>query len=375
MEQERTRILLVEDNPGDARLLRVLLTEVGASRFELTHADTLGKGLECVTGQEFDVILLDLSLPDAQRLDTVNRMHAAASDKPIVVLTGLDDESVAVEAVRSGAQDYLVKGQIDGNLLARAIRYAIERKRTVTELEHARVKLEAQNQELAAASKLKSGLVDMAIHDFGTPMAIVRSYLELFRDGLLGELNEKQRDAVNRMLGSEDTLEGLRRDMLEISRFENGRIELEREKVDVREVAVYCVSQLEFLARGKGQEIVMNVPSIIARCDRRRISQVVTNYLSNAIRYTGENGRIEVSAANGTGTLRFAVKDSGRGIPEEDIERVFVGFYRSGEKVKGSTGLGLAVVKKIVEAHDGKAWCESEVGKGSTFHFSIPIDA
>lgn len=124
------RILLVEDNPGDARLLRESLMEVDSFRFDLTHVSTLSGGLERLAESVTDVVLLDLSLPDSFGLDSFIQVHAQAPGVPFVVLTGLADETLAIEAVRQGAQDYLVKGQVDPELLIRSIHYAIERKRS-----------------------------------------------------------------------------------------------------------------------------------------------------------------------------------------------------------------------------------------------------
>ncbi len=122
------RILLVEDNPGDVRMLREHLAEAGAGRFELTHVDRLSTGLERLADTSFDAVALDLSLPDSQGPATLARMHAAAKGVPIVVLTGIEDEALGVQLVKAGAQDYLVKGRVTGPLLTRALRYAIERK-------------------------------------------------------------------------------------------------------------------------------------------------------------------------------------------------------------------------------------------------------
>jgi serine phosphatase RsbU (regulator of sigma subunit) len=129
MEQSPIHILLVEDNPGDARLLRETLREVPAARFALAHVERLDQALRSLAEKRFDVVLLDLSLPDSQGLETCAKVHAGAPLATLVVLTGLDDETVAVQALQNGAQDYLVKGQVDGNMLMRSMRYAIERTR------------------------------------------------------------------------------------------------------------------------------------------------------------------------------------------------------------------------------------------------------
>src|SRR6266852_6136674 len=135
MNLEGIRVLLVEDNPGDVRLFLELLSETGAGHVKVDHVDRLATALERLSNQTFDVVLLDLSLPDAHGLDTLVRAHAHAPSGPIVVLTGLDDQALAVKAVRAGAQDYLVKGRVDGDLLVRSMRYATERARALEALE------------------------------------------------------------------------------------------------------------------------------------------------------------------------------------------------------------------------------------------------
>jgi signal transduction histidine kinase/DNA-binding response OmpR family regulator len=141
------KVLLIEDNAGDARLLREFLKEPQGSSFELVHVDRLSEALSSLARESYGIILLDLSLPDAQGLDTISRLRSHAEDVPIVVLTGLNDEEVAVAAVEQGAQDYLIKGQVDGPLLARALRYAIQRHR-------AEESLKDRNRELLILRKI-----------------------------------------------------------------------------------------------------------------------------------------------------------------------------------------------------------------------------
>ena len=134
MSLDQIHVLLVEDNPGDARLLREAVKDAAGISISLTHEETLARALKRLDDEPFDVIMLDLSLPDAEGLETLERTHAHMPNLPIVVLTGLDDEALAVRAVREGAQDYLVKGQVTGQVLVRAMRYATERKRALEEL-------------------------------------------------------------------------------------------------------------------------------------------------------------------------------------------------------------------------------------------------
>ena len=145
-------ILLIEDNPGDARLLRTLLQETASSQFELVHAERFSEALNRLSERRFDVVLLDLSLPDAQGLETISRLSGQAEGTPIVILTGLNDEEIAIRALQQGAQDYLVKGQADGQLLARALRYAIERHK-------AEESLKARNRELMVLRKISEAIL------------------------------------------------------------------------------------------------------------------------------------------------------------------------------------------------------------------------
>ncbi len=151
---DNVRILLVEDDPDDVWVMRNLLGDRWDGPFELSHVELLSAGLERVRDTAFDVVLLDLSLPDSQGLETFFTMHAHAADVPIVVLSGYDDESTAVKAVQAGAQDYLVKGQVDDNLLVRSIRYAIER----TRLHLAEAALRDASEEFRAAKEIQQRL-------------------------------------------------------------------------------------------------------------------------------------------------------------------------------------------------------------------------
>jgi len=150
MQASHTKVLLIEDNPGDARIIKELLSEARTAFFEIEVAERLSDGLEALSARRFDVVLLDLSLPDSSGLETLTKALPMAQHESIIVLTGLDDEDVAMEAVRKGAQDFLVKGQIDENLLPRAIRYAMQRKGAQEALQKAHDELEYRVEERTA---------------------------------------------------------------------------------------------------------------------------------------------------------------------------------------------------------------------------------
>jgi len=137
MESEKIKVLLIEDNPADARLIQEMLVDLGQERYQFEYADRLSRGLEHLENGGVDVVLLDLSLPDSQGLEAFDKVQAKVPAVPVVVLTGFDDETLAVEAMRHGAQDYLVKGDVDSKVLYRAVRYSVERKRAVEDAKSA----------------------------------------------------------------------------------------------------------------------------------------------------------------------------------------------------------------------------------------------
>jgi signal transduction histidine kinase len=189
MNAEPTKILLVEDNPGDARLLREALRDVRDAQIELAHVGRLDEALGRLKEEQFKVILLDLSLPDSEGIETVVRVQGKAPAVPIVVLTGLDDDKTAVEAVRTGAQDYLVKGQIDGRLLVRAMRYAVERKRAQEEIQQYLRRIAAlQDINLATTSTLDlHGVIDILLEKIDLVLPYSASTVRLWNQesGLL----------------------------------------------------------------------------------------------------------------------------------------------------------------------------------------------
>jgi len=171
VDDKPIKVLLIEDNPGDARLIQEMLAEVGTASFDLEWADRLSRGLERLARGDIDVLVLDLSLPDSPGVDAFTKTHIEAPTVPIVVLTGLDDEKVGVRAMREGGQDYLIKGQVDSNLLVRSIRYAIERQRLMeevrslsiidelTKLHNRRGFLTLAQQQLKVANRTKRGML------------------------------------------------------------------------------------------------------------------------------------------------------------------------------------------------------------------------
>jgi len=370
MSNKAVKVLLIEDNPAYTRLIREILAEAKDSPFKLECADRLATGLACLAQGRIEVVLLDLGLPDSQGLSTLVKVRAEALTVPVVVLTGLDDEALAVEAVQEGAQDYLVKGQVDSNLLRRSIRYAIERKRAE---EKAR-----QLETLKELDQVRSQLLANVSHELRTPLTTIKGYstMLLDYDRRLGR-DEKQEylSAIDR---ATDRMTELVDHLLDMTRLEAGLLKLNKTPTNI--TALLQTTIAEARLRTPGHKIVLKLPKTALRLngDGRRIRQVVDNLIDNATKYSKVGSTVTIEAKSQDSELVISVADQGIGIPRENLGNVFDRMFNLEHRLtqeSGGLGLGLALCKGLVEAHGGRIWVESELGKGSVFRLALPQEA
>jgi signal transduction histidine kinase len=375
------RILLVEDNPGDARLLRYTLQEAQSLRFELSHAERLSDALDRVRAEPADVVLLDLSLPDAHGMDTVARMLEAAPAVPIIVLTGLADETVAVHAVQAGAQDYLVKGTVEGATLARAIRYAMERKRLETErAELLRAEREARAAAEAAVNA-RDEVLRIVAHDIGNSLSAVKIHAMVLERTLPAEGQGEARKRTEAIRNLTQQMDRLRQDLLDVAAIEAGRLSFEPHETALHEVVDDVLGTVAGQAGEKGLTLEADVPADlpVVWADRERLHQVLGNLVGNAVKFTPAGGRVSVTARldpeageEGHPGVRVAVEDTGPGISADHLPHVFDRFWQARSTRRAGAGLGLAIARGVVEAHGGRIWASSEPGQGTTFEFTLP---
>ena len=231
---------------------------------------------------------------------------------------------------------------------------------------------------LKKMDKMKSDFVSMVAHEIKSPMNSVLALVKVIQDGLAGDLTDKQKEILGRVSEKIKGLSDLAAELLDLSRIESGLITLEKERLQVGTLLGEQVAFSQTKAQSKGILLELkhapDLPPILA--NKRTIEEVIANLLTNAVKYTPEGGKVTVSAEAERDYVHITVKDTGFGIKEEDLGRVFERFYRvKNDKTRfiSGTGLGLAIVKSIVEAHHGTVRVESEMDRGSTFHVFLPI--
>jgi signal transduction histidine kinase len=231
-------------------------------------------------------------------------------------------------------------------------------------------------QELETASRHKSDFLATMSHELRTPLNAIIGFAEVLREEISGELNEDQLADVEEVLAASEHLLLLVNDVLDLAKIEAGSMELELSEVAIPEVLHSAVSMhSERAARGGVELTVTTEPEeITIAADRRRVRQVVFNLVSNAVKFTPREGRIDVSARRDNGQVEIAVADTGLGIAPEELETIFEEFKQAtdGKRAEG-TGLGLPLSRKLVELHGGRLWAESKPGRGSTFRFTLPV--
>lgn len=398
MGADKMRVLLVEDNPTDVKLVKTMLKTASVDSCELFVVKTLADALKRLKQDKDEVVLLDLGLPDSEGLNTLESVRSAFPSMPIVVYTALDDSQISVKAIREGAEDYLMKGQTNGPLILRVLRYAIERKAVEEDLRNSHRKLEAmvkertvqleesnemlikKSAEARRALQIKSEFLADMSHELRTPLNSIIGFSSGLATGVHGKINEKQKKYVDYILSSGKHLLSIINDVLEIAKMEASKAELSIVSVPVKKTLDDAILLVKETAYNKNISLSAEASGDIGHIygDERKIKQILYNLISNAVKYNHKGGKAGVRARLVGKFIEFEVWDTGIGIAPENLEKIFKTFARikapDVEAVEG-TGLGLVLSRKLVELHGGRLWAESKGSmRGTSFKFTLPID-
>jgi signal transduction histidine kinase len=332
-------LLLIEDNPGDAKLFEHHLTTSRSEAFPpatVTHVESLAAAVDELEVEPYDLVLLDLGLPESSGLETLDRYNAAIEREeltpvPVVVLTGLKDDAASVEAIERGAQDYLVKDNVDENVLHRTLRYALER--------------HAQQQELRRQNQRLEKFANVVSHDLRNPLSVATGRIEM--------VDSEHADVIGRNL---DRMETIIEDVLTLAR--EGKSVEETEPVDLSSLATKCWENVETADASLSTD-----DDISIMADQSRCRQLLENLIRNSVEHVGDDVSIHIGRREGG----FYFEDDGPGIPEDKREEVFEAGYTTN---RDGTGFGLNIVREVAEAHGWSVEITEGSEGGARFDFT-----
>ncbi len=373
-------VLLVEDDEDDYILTKGMLMDSPIRRFEIKWVADYDEAVQVIKSAKFDLYLIDYRLGRKDGLDLVRETIAAGCTAPIILLTGLDNRDIDVEAMEAGAADYLVKGQMSPLILERSIRYALARQNHLATERKSKEMLEKANKRLAELYEKAHQSVDNVSHEFRTPLTVVKEYSSILRDGLGGEINEKQREFLTIILDRVDDLTFLVDDMLDISKLEADLLCIYRRRTRLSDVIdrIRPILERKALANNGKLKIEIDDPEPFIYCDGEKIGRVLINLAVNAYKFSGEGGVVSIIAKvdRERSDLCVSVSDNGPGISPEQLQPIFDRFQQGDSQTRSATkgfGLGLNIAKELVELNYGNISVSSEVGNGSCFSFTVPI--
>lgn len=378
MSDRRYKILLVEDNPGDARLVRESLAETRQSPFDVEVVGRLEAAVERLRAGSLDAVLLDLSLPDSQGEATFLATKAAAAGVPIIVLTGQGDETLAERLGHGGAQDYVEKIDLRGNNLSRAIRYAIGRAKTGQDIRRLNAELEERvkerTAELEATNKELEAFSYSVSHDLRAPLRHIGAFVRILLEGDEQRLSPEALHSAKRILAAVQETTAIIEALLKLARV--GRQPLQLRRTPLNQMVSQVIEELQM--ETEGRVVRWQVDELpVAMCDAGLMKQVFANLLSNALKYTRSRkaATIAIGQVVVDGAVAVFVCDNGAGFEMKNAGNLFGQFQRlhNPEEFEG-TGVGLATVQRIVQRHGGKVWADASVGKGATFYFTGGMD-
>ncbi|MEN9869331.1 MAG: hypothetical protein RLZZ171_314 [Cyanobacteriota bacterium] len=346
----------------------------------------------------FDLILLDYLLPDVDGLNLLATLKKIDFNLPVIVLTGQGDEQIAVEMMKSGAADYLLKGKIEPKTLSKAINNAIrinqaeqavklanQRLRASNELllsknlelERQQQQIKLQNIKLQESYNLKSDFLATMSHELRTPMNAIMGFSQLLLRQHTEPLSLQQQNLVERIFHNSNNLLNMINEMLDFSKIEAGKLELNPQLFDLKYLTRVTVEELRSLAIEKQLSLVTDIQledNFIVQ-DANFVKRIVINLLSNAIKFT-ESGQIMVQVKEiGKTKIAIAVSDTGAGVAPEDRDKIFEAFRQADQsftRQHSGTGLGLAITNSLIKMMGGKISLDSTLGQGSTFTVEIP---
>ncbi|MEK6714708.1 MAG: ATP-binding protein [Candidatus Omnitrophota bacterium] len=371
----KRKILIVDDEAESRSAIERILLRAG---YEAIQASSGRQALYILGQRKIECLLIDHLMPEMSGLELIRIIKNDEKFKiiPAIMLTAADRDEDVIAGLSAGADDYLIKTSSPEIIIAR-IEALLRLGKLQRDLLEKSIICEQANEELRKLDILKSEFIAVVSHELRTPLSITREGLNLILEEAPGPLNRQQRELLEVSQNNIERLGRIIGDILDISKIEAGKFPLHRSVVDLNQMLQDFFAFYKNTVEQKGINFSLEAPKhkVCAYCDNDRIIQVLTNLISNALKFTKEGGSIKIKLLEEDRELICAIEDTGAGIADSDMGKIFDKFqYFSKTDIPqaGGTGLGLSIAKKIVDMHKGRIWFKSKLGKGSEFTFSLP---
>lgn len=402
MNNEPIRVLIIEDDVDETGIIGSYLADVvgSAQSFNLAQAPRLSTACHLLARQDFDVILIDLVLPRSVGIEGFLKIRALKPAMPIIVLTGLQDEPLAIKAVKLGAQDYLIKGSPDCCLLKRVIHYAIEMKRLTNIIEDLLSRdrplvrtpepdveprgdggrLKRINEDIRAgfrALEVRNHFMNKITHELRNTLAIMKIAVYCLKNETEELLTPRQTRMADTISRNVDRQVRVIDNVSDIARYQSGKFNIHFRQTDMSEIIAEVVTEFGLMGASNKLQVDVDRRLPFIKADPELISQVMRNLIDNALRHAREKVVIKASKADPDGVF-ISVSDDGAGVAPERLGGLFTEFVQLGWPANGGShngaGLGLTICKEIIKGHHGKIWVENAAGQGAKFSFTLPIN-
>lgn len=367
MGKNNLRVLLVDDDEDDYLIISNLLGKIPQSPFKVEWVSTLESGKRTINEQRHDIYLVDYRLGPDSGLELLSEFDLLQRPEPFILLTGAGDENVERKAMRMGVADYLVKGPLDSELLARVMRYSLQRKL-----------LEAQRvHQLIEINRSKDEFIALASHQLRTPATAVKQYVGMILEGYAGKITPEQQRFLQSAYESNERQIQVVNDILRVAKLDLKKISLKQKKVDLGSLLESIIHDAASTFSGRNQSVNFALPKkpVYALVDTEYARMALGNIIDNASKYTLPGKSIKVGVKKmPAGMAAVTIQDKGVGIAKHDMGKLFKKFSRIDNPLSvrvGGTGLGLYWSNEVIELHGGKIEVESELGAGTTFIVSL----
>jgi len=364
---DKLKILIVDDNPTNLSILEEILEE----SYLLSIAQSGTQALSVAEKFLPDLILLDVNMPDIDGFETCRRLKSLENTRniPVIFITARVEPEDVIQGFKEGGVDYITKPFNHSEV--------IERVQTHLKIQQLIGQLESKNDQLKELNELKNSFLGMASHDMRNYLSAIKGYSQILQEDK-EDLPEKTKDQfLNFIYKSSENMLTMVNDLLNVSVIESGKLRLDLQPESFKDLINHHIMINQFFADKKNIRIQFNLLDV-PKCliDANKIGQVIDNLISNAIKFSESGKTIFINLESRDGNLVFSVKDEGPGISDEDQAKLFQHFQKLSARPtagESSSGLGLAISKKMIQAHEGSLKVDSQLGSGATFWFEIPL--